>query len=113
MGLQTSKSETVEYIRCGYKNEVYNDAVNKLRGIGVHIITHIILGLPGETRNDMLSSVMYALDACTNGIKLQLLHVLKDTDLEADYLDGKFSTMEIEEYVDTVIACLKIIPEMW
>ena len=111
LGLQTSKNETVEYIRRGYKNAVYSYVVNKLKRIGVHVITHIILGLPYETRKDMLSTVKYAVNAGTDGIKLQLLHVLKGTDLCDDFNDGKFKVLEREEYIDLVISCLKIIPQ--
>lgn len=111
LGLQTSKPETVEYIRRGYKNEVYVEAVNKLKMVGVHVITHIILGLPGETKEDMLSTVDFAVKSGTDGIKLQLLHVLQGTDLCDDFIAGKFKVLEREEYIDLVISCLKIIPK--
>ena len=111
LGLQTAKPETVKYIRRGYENAVYSYAVNKLKRVGVHVITHIILGLPYETKKDMLSTVEFAVNAGTNGIKLQLLHVLRDTDLYKDFVEGKFKVLERDEYIDLVVSCLKIIPQ--
>lgn len=111
LGLQTSKSETVDYIRRGYKNDVYMSAVDKLKMVGVHVITHIILGLPYETKEDMLSSVNFAVKTGTDGIKLQLLHVLEGTDLALDYKEEKFKTLEMDEYIDLVVSCLKIVPK--
>ncbi|MBO5725460.1 MAG: TIGR01212 family radical SAM protein, partial [Clostridia bacterium] len=111
LGLQTSKPETVEYIRRGYDNKIYIDAVDKLKRVGVHVITHIILGLPYETKEDMLSTVEFAINTGTNGIKLQLLHVLENTDLYDDFVAGKFKVLDREEYIDLVVSCLKIIPK--
>ena len=111
LGLQTSKSETVDYIRRGYKNDVYMAAVDKLKRVGVHVITHIILGLPYETKEDMLSSVNFAVKSGTDGIKLQLLHVLEGTDLALDYKEEKFKTLAMDEYIDLVVSCIKIIPK--
>ncbi len=111
LGLQTSKESTTQYIRRGYANDIYRSAVKRLKEIGVHIVTHIILGLPNETKEDMLASVKFALNAGTDGIKLQLLHVLENTDLADDYLSGKFTILGQDEYIDILISCLKIIPE--
>lgn len=110
LGLQTIHEKTAQYIRRGYTLDVYDKAVNDLKKIGINIVTHIILGLPGETADDMLESVKYVCDGRTNGIKLQLLYVLKGTDLEKDYLDGKFKTLEFDEYLDILRSCLEIIP---
>ena len=111
LGLQTSKESTTQYIRRGYANDIYRSAVKRLKEIGVHIVTHIILGLPRETKEDMLASVKFALSAGTDGIKLQLLHVLENTDLAADYYSGKVTLLSQEEYINILISCLKIIPE--
>ncbi len=111
LGLQTSNERTAEYIRRCYKNEVYEKSVFELKKRGIEVITHIILGLPFETREDMLSSVDFAVKCGTDGIKLQLLHVLRDTDLYTDYLAGKFETLTIEEYIDILFDCIRIIPE--
>jgi len=111
LGLQTSNERTAEYIRRGYKNEVYKEAVRVLNDLGIHVITHIILGLPGESENDMLASVRFAADCGTGGIKLQLLHVLAGTDLALDYENGMFRTLELEEYLDILSKCIELLPE--
>ncbi|MBE5816546.1 MAG: TIGR01212 family radical SAM protein [Clostridiales bacterium] len=110
LGLQTTKNESVKYIRRGYENEVYDTAVRNLKAIGVEVITHVILGLPGENLSDMLNTVKHACNMGTNGIKLQLLHVLKGTDLARDFEKGKFKTLELEEYISILEECVKIIP---
>lgn len=109
LGLQTVKKSTAEYIRRGYELSVYDEAVRRLKGIGVHVITHVILGLPGETREDMLETVRYVKSAGSDGIKLQLLHVLKGTDLASDYEAGKFAVLSEAEYIDILMDCLKVI----
>ncbi|MBR4795496.1 MAG: TIGR01212 family radical SAM protein [Lachnospiraceae bacterium] len=109
LGLQTVKESTAEYIRRGYELSVYDEAVRRLKGIGVHVITHIILGLPRETREDMLETVRYVKSAGSDGIKLQLLHVLKGTDLASDYEAGKFAVLSEAEYIDILMDCLKVI----
>lgn len=110
LGLQTIHKCTSDYIRRCYELEVYDNAVKKLASEKIQIITHIILGLPYETKQMMLESVKYAGER-SNGIKLQLLHVLKDTDLLKDFEDGKFSTFEMDEYIDLLCDCIEILPE--
>lgn len=111
LGLQTSNEKSVEYIRRCYPNEVYRNTVAKLNSVGIDVITHIILGLPNETLEDMLASVKFAVEAGTKGIKLQLLHILRDTDLYEDYKNGKFSALTLDEYIDILFECIKIIPK--
>ena len=111
LGLQTIHEETAEYIRRGYPLSVYDSAVDKLKKIGVQIIVHVILGLPEETKDDMKETVRYVIDSGANGIKLQLLHVLKGTDLLKDYEKGLFKVMEFEEYVDLVSDLALMIPD--
>ena len=111
LGLQTSKKESVQYIRRGYENEVYWQAVQNLKKRGIYCVTHLILGLPGETAEDMQNSLQFALQAGTNAVKLQLLHVLKDTDLAAAYAQGKFEAMTLEEYIDLLCRLLPLIPK--
>jgi radical SAM protein (TIGR01212 family) len=111
LGLQTSNERTASYIRRGYMTEVYDKAVKDLNGIGVHTVTHVILGLPQEDINDMISTVEHAVSAGSKGIKLQLLHVLKGTDLEKEYLAGKFKTLELEEYLEILKECVSRIPD--
>ena len=110
LGLQSSKEETVRYIRRGYENGVYRDAVRNLKAIGVHVVTHIILGLPGEALADAVVTTQYALDSGTDGVKFHLLHVMKNTDLEQEYREGKFPCLELSEYARWLKACLEILP---
>ena len=111
LGLQTIHEKTAEYIRRGYPLPVYEKAVRELKRRNIEIITHVILGLPGESREDMLETVKYVGDSGVQGIKLQLLHVLKGTDLEKDYKAGLFKCMSMEEYVSLISDCLDILPE--
>lgn len=110
LGLQTSNEHSAESINRCYKNSVYEQAISDLQSIGVHIVTHLILGLPNETKDDMLESVRYACDVGTDGLKLQLLHVLTDSRLYARWLDGNVPVLSLEEYCDILISCLEIIP---
>lgn len=111
LGLQTIHEKTADYIRRGYPLSVYDKAVEKLKRRDIEIITHVILGLPGESREDMLESVRYVGDSGVQGIKLQLLHVLKGTDLEKDYKAGLFKCLTMEEYIDLIADSLDILPE--
>lgn len=110
LGLQTIHKNTAEYIRRCYELEVYDEAVKNLKEIGVSVVTHIILGLLFETKEMMLESVEYAGER-SDGIKLQLLHVLKDTDLLNDYNDGLFKMLSMEEYIDILCDCIEILPK--
>ena len=111
LGLQTIHERTAEYIRRCYPLSVYDEAVRNLRARGLETIVHVILGLPGETKEDMLETVRYVGESGVHGIKLQLLHVLKGTDLARDYLDGKFSCLTFDEYCEIVKEALDILPE--
>ena len=90
---------------------MYDDAVTRLKARGMEVIVHVMLGLPGETRQDMLDTVSYVGKSRADGIKLQLLHVIKGTDLEKEYLEGKFETLTFESYVELVVDCLALLPE--
>ncbi|XME01003.1 TIGR01212 family radical SAM protein [Lachnospiraceae bacterium C1.1] len=111
LGLQTIHEQTAEYIRRGYQLPVYENAVNELRKRDIEVITHVILGLPGENKNDMLETVKYVCSSGANGIKLQLLHVLKGTDLAKDYYDGKVNILSEDEYLDLLKDCTALIPD--
>lgn len=111
LGLQTIHSDSAKYIRRGYGLEVYNEAVKKLKNIGVNIVVHIILGLPNESEEDMLESVKYVCQSQIDGIKLQLLHIIAGTDLAKDYEKGLFKTLEFDEYVELIAKCVAIIPK--
>lgn len=110
LGLQTIKESSVDYIRRGYENSVYVDTATKLKNSGIEVITHIILGLPNENKLDMLRSVDFACKY-SNGIKLQLLHILKGTDLLKDYEDSKFNALTMEQYIDILCDAVSIIPK--
>lgn len=110
LGLQTINEDMARYIRRGYTLEVYDKAVADLHKIGINVVTHIILGLPSESKNDMLKSVEYACKV-TDGIKLQLLHILKGTDLAKDYEQGKFEVLTLEQYTEIIKECVQIIPK--
>ena len=111
LGLQTVHEPSVTYIRRGYVNQVYFDAVSRLKEAGLEVVTHIILGLPGETADMAAQTTAAAVAAGTDGVKFHLLHVLRDTDLETDYLAGKFSCLTLEEYGRWLTACLNQVPE--
>lgn len=110
LGLQTVHEASVQYIRRGYVNQVYFDAVTRLKEAGIEVVTHIILGLPGETAEMTAQTTRAAVEAGTDGVKFHLLHVLKNTDLEKDYLAGKFSCLSMEEYADWLCACIGEVP---
>ncbi|MCR5324905.1 MAG: TIGR01212 family radical SAM protein [Lachnospiraceae bacterium] len=136
LGLQTVHDRTAEYIRRGYGLDVYNKAVRDLYRRNIEVITHVILGLPGESVDDMLETVRYVCDLgremtgrrksksvpemksgvnatpCQQmfGIKLQLLHVLKGTDLENEYNTGRFKVLTEDEYIEILKQCVRIIP---
>ena len=111
LGLQTIHPETVRYIRRGYDNDVYFDAVRRLKAAGIEVVTHIILGLPGEITEMAMQTTAAAVNAGTDGVKFHLLHVLRGTDLEQDYLAGKFRCLELEEYACWLKLCLQYVPK--
>lgn len=111
LGLQTVHAETANYIRRGYETEVYYDAVRRLKAAGLEVVTHIILGLPGETEEMMVETTRKAAAAGTDGVKFHLLHVLKGTDLEKDYLAGEVPVLSLEEYGRLLKACISVLPE--
>lgn len=110
LGLQTIHEETAKCIQRGYPLSVYQQALDDLHKIGINVVTHIILGLPYETREQMLESVRYIGKIGTDGVKLQLLHVLKGTDLEVLYKQGKFKALTKQEYIDLLCDCIEALP---
>lgn len=138
LGLQTIHEKTAEYIRRGYALPVYDEAVRKLRERNLEVITHVILGLPGESTEDMLDTVRYVCGLLpesasdtpesdttslhgiipsfhtvyhATGIKLQLLHILKGTDLEQEYNEGRVTPLTEDEYINVLKQCVSIIPD--
>lgn len=111
LGLQTIHESSAVFIRRGYPLPVYDEAVVRLEAVGIKVITHVILGLPGESREDMLATVDYVCKSGAWGIKLQLLHVLKGTDLADYYRSHPFPIMSLEEYTSLVVDCLCLVPD--
>lgn len=107
LGLQTIHKKTAAYIRRGYPLECFEQAVKSLRARNIEVIVHTILGLPGESRLDILDTMEYLNHQDIQGIKLQLLHVLKNTDLAEDFEKGLFQVYTMEEYLDLLISCLE------
>lgn len=106
LGLQTIHPGTALYIRRGYALSSFEDAVCRLRALGIPVIVHTILYLPGESKADMLETLDYLNHMDIQGIKLQLLHILKDTDLAADYKKRTFHIPDMMEYIRFVSICI-------
>lgn len=111
LGLQTIHPQTAAFIRRGYEYDCFVQAVNLLHKQRIPVITHLILGLPGEDRSMILESVKTVSALHVEGVKLQLLHVLKDTDLADYYENVGFHVFTLEEYVELVIDCLEYLPQ--
>lgn len=107
LGLQTIHEQTALYIRRGYALECFSRAIYELDSLHIPVIVHVILGLPGESGSMMLETVEYLSSIPVFGIKLQLLHVLRGTDLAEDYEKGTFSALTMEEYLHILINCLE------
>lgn len=110
LGLQTIHPKTAEYIRRGYPLEVFDSAVERLKAAGIYVIVHMIIGLPGETPEMIAETAEYIGKSGADGIKLQLLHVLRGTDLAADYEAGLFVTLELGEYIEILEECIRRLP---
>ena len=110
LGLQTIHPESARYIRRGYDLPVYDRAVSALKARRLEVITHVILGLPGESREDMVATARYVGHSGADGIKLQLLHVLEGTDLARAYRAGQVNPLTLEEYIEVLEDCLAVLP---
>ena len=108
LGLQTIHEKTAAFIRRGYPLRIFDEAITELERRGLETIVHVILGLPGETKDMMLDTVRYLNHTGASGIKLQLLHILKGTDLADYYEKTGFPVLSLDEYVDLVISCLEV-----
>lgn len=111
LGLQTIHPKTADYIRRGYDLACFDRAVQQLTQQGIHVVVHVILYLPGETRQQMLQTVDYIARSGAQGIKLHLLQVLEGTDLAEDWRWGKVPLPDLEEYAQMVGECLALLPE--
>ena len=107
LGLQTVNEKTADYIRRGYRLPVYDDTVRRLKKENIDFIVHMIIGLPGETQEDMVKTARYISNSGAAGVKFQLLHVLEGTDLAKEYKMGKFNCLSLEKYTDILIECIR------
>ena len=107
LGLQTIHERTARYIRRGYELECFDSAVRLLQNASIPVIVHVIIGLPGESERDIWQTIDYLNHSGIWGIKLQLLHILKGTDLETLYRNGSVSVPSKEAYLDILIHCLE------
>ena len=116
LGFQTANENTALYCRRGFKNDVYFSAVGRLHaaanraGGQIHVVTHVIFGLPGDGTDDMMNTVKTVVDAGTDGIKITVLYVVEGTDLADEYRAGKFKALEKEEYYDLLRKALPLFP---
>ena len=111
LGLQTIHKSTADYINRCYELNVFDEAVKNLKDANINVIVHVILGLPFETEEMMYQTVSYVGKSGADGIKLQLLHVLKNTRLADIYKSGAFETLTLEEYTNILCNCVELIPE--
>lgn len=111
LGLQTVSDETARRINRGYKLEVYEDAIRRLKERNIDFVTHCIFGLPGETKEDMLKTVEYVAHTGSKGIKFHLLHLMKNTPMVKLYERGELEFMSQDDYIDLICKSISIIPE--
>ena len=107
LGLQTADDTVADYINRGYKTEVYRDAVTRLHEAGIPVITHIIIGLPGD---DPVATTRYTVDCGTDGVKFHLLHILKGTRLAQEYARGSIQVLTLEDYAAILKDCISVLP---
>ena len=108
LGLQTADDQVADYINRGYKTPVYADAVSRLRAAGIQVVTHIIIGLPGD---DPVQTTRYAVACGTDGVKFHLLHILKNTRLAREYEAGRVEALTLEAYAKLLKACIRQLPQ--
>lgn len=111
LGLQTVKTESIRFINRRYENSVYENAVCMLKGAGIDVITHIIIGLPNESENDIINTVEFSVKCGTNGVKLQLLHVLEGTRLGELYKENPFEILTLDKYCNLICNIIKKLPK--
>lgn len=110
LGLQTIHKKTSDYIRRGYELDIFTDSVKRLNNSDIKVIVHMILGLPGESDEMMLDTARFIANSGAWGIKLQLLHVLKGTDLADDYNNHLFETMTMDNYIRLIGRIIELLP---
>ncbi|MBQ3529242.1 MAG: TIGR01212 family radical SAM protein [Oscillospiraceae bacterium] len=107
LGLQTASDSVANYVNRGYKTEVYIDAVSRLKKAGLEVVTHIIIGLPGD---DPVATTRLAVDSGTDGVKFHLLHILKNTRLAEEYEMGSVQPLTLEAYAEILKTCISVLP---
>jgi len=110
LGLQTIHESTAHYINRGYSLNVFETAVKNLNTLNIDIIVHIIAGLPGETSDMFLDTIKYLSHQKLQGIKISLLHVLKNTKLATDFENGKFKTLDMDTYFKLIGQSIELLP---
>ena len=110
LGLQTASDETAAAFGRGYKTEVYEKTMQKLRENGLETVTHIIIGLPGENKEDAVRTTRLAVKCGTHGVKFHLLHVLTGTRLEKEYREGRFECLTLPQYAEILKECIAVLP---
>ena len=111
LGLQTSKDETAVRINRGYMRDTFTKAVKELADKGIDVVAHVIFGLPGETKEDMLNTVRYVSSLPIKGIKLHLLHVMENTAMAKELERGEFKLLEMDEYIDIITEAIAMLPQ--
>ena len=111
LGLQTSNDETAKRINRGYMLNVYDEAVKKLKERNIDTVTHVIFGLPGETKEDMLNTISHIAHSGVQGIKIHLLHLMKNTALVKEYEEGNLKFLSQEDYIDLIIKSVSMLPQ--
>ena len=108
LGLQTAEDTVADYINRGYPTAVYADALSRLKSAGLEVITHIIIGLPGD---DPVTTTRYAAACGTDGVKFHLLHILQNTRLAKEYEDGRIKPLSLDEYAQILKNCISVLPK--
>ena len=111
LGLQTIHESTAKFIRRGYALEIYERAIQELKDRNIKVVTHLIFGLPGESKKDILNSVKHLANTDTWGVKFHLLYIQKGTDLYQYYLKYPFPILNREEYISLVVDGLELLPK--
>ena len=111
LGLQTIHERTAAYIRRGYPLSVFEQSIAMLNAAQITTIVHMIIGLPYETSEDMYDTAKYLSRMNIQGVKLQLLHVLRGTDLADDFAAGHFKTLELDQYITILGHIIELLPE--
>lgn len=111
LGLQTSNDETAKIINRGYMLETFDEAMSNLKKRNIDTVVHAIFGLPGETKEDMINTIDYIAHSGAMGIKIHLLHLMKNTALVKEYEMGNLEFLSQEDYIDLITKSVSMLPE--